>query len=150
MIEDFNMEVLLKSIAKVETNSSNGIRFESSYLPKNHMFVCQGKILVGTGTNYNKVCAPRFIKWGEWSAASYGPWQILYHSAADMGFSGHPILLMTDSQYWVEKMLKRILGQNPSSIAQIADAWNTGNFRDLIRNDRYEKDVVEAYREFSK
>lgn len=150
MIEDFDISILKKAIACVETGNSNGLRFEPSYLPHGHKFIVQGKVLVGTGHNFNSVCSPRFNKWGEWSAASYGPWQILYHSAADMGFSGHPMLLMTDSEYWVDKMLKRILNQNPSSIAQIADAWNTGNFRDLIRNDRYEQDVVEAYREFAK
>lgn len=139
---------LLAAIRTVETaDCPTGLRFEAAYMPHGYRFALQGWCVVGTGRALSSVAERRWVLWGAWSAASYGPWQILYHTAADLGYEGHPCdLLRVDvCQPWVERLLHRIARRGACTIEQIADAWNSGTHRDAIVPEEYIRSVVAAY-----
>ncbi len=141
-------ERLLRAIACVETSSHGpGLRFEPSWMPKGYHFPLQGRVLIGTGRSMSAVATTRWTRWGVWSSASYGPWQILYHVAADLGYDGHPCDLLHQSEPWVRKLLQRIARSGARTIAEIADSWNSGNFRDKNVPAEYITKVQRAYEE---
>lgn len=148
-----NIERLLSAIRTQEvTNCSlGGLRFEASWMPRGARFAVQGKLVVGTGRNYDR-SGPAQARWAEhgiWSCASYGPWQMLYHTAADMGYDGHPAHLNDESiaKWWATRLLQRIEARGAQSVRQFADAWNTGNHRDDYHNKEYEDNIVRYYEE---
>ena len=93
------------------------------------------------------IAEQRWVKWGPWSSASYGPWQILYHAAADLGYDGHPcdLLRLDVCRPWVERLLHRIARQGARTLAEIADAWNSGTHRDAIVPQEYIRRLAAAY-----
>lgn len=123
-----DIPAFLDAIAAVESSSSNGLRFEPSYMPKGTTFWVQGRLLTGTGRNVNAVVAERWSRWGIWSAASYSPWQILYHVAADRGFPGSPTDLLDPAiaRPWVEAQISHLISRGRTDLLSLASAWNAG------------------------
>lgn len=130
-LSDFKM--LLLAIGRKETSGgvNNCPRFEPAYIPKGMAFTVQGHLITGTGTLVNDIVKERWDKYGLASAASYGPWQILYHTAADMGFHDAPWVLWApeESQPWVEKQLRRLFIKGATTVEAMARGWNGGNPR---------------------
>jgi len=104
-------------------------------------------------------------KYGMCAAMSWGPWQIMFPVAYELGYKGsahaHPWGLYEPdvSLHWViEYLNKRTFREWPNApkpelvapamtIAQIGDSYNTGSFRDLNHNAKYETDLETHYAE---
>jgi len=134
LVPGVSADVLLRAIASVETNGgrNNWPRLEVSYIPAGLAFTVQGHVLTGTGRNCNAVTAPRWAKWGLGTAASWGWWQILYHTAADLGYQGAPCELMNPGtcETYVVARLRKIAMTGAQTVRDFADAWNSGSWRD--------------------
>ena len=86
--------------------------------------------------------------WGSWAACSYGPWQILYVLAWEVGFRGAPGDLWTaaGSVEWVIRALNaRALDQGAATPEDVGDAWNSGTYRDKNRVENYRRKIAVAY-----
>ena len=146
------LDPLLTAIAHVETSSgrNNWPRIERSYLPLGSRWTVQGHIIEGTGANVNEIVRERLQRWGMASAASWGPWQILYHTAADRGYTGPPSGLHEAevSMTWVIRQLQLIMRRGADTVSQIADAWNSGTHRDHIVPHHYMAQLVRAYDDY--
>lgn len=115
---------LLLAISGVESSyGTNAIpRHEDSWCPNQH------------GKAASTVAVLRHRRWGCEACCSWGPWQILYHTAADRGFTGAPHQL-TDpliSIHPVADKLKSAIKEGAKTIAEFADAWNSGTSRDSL------------------
>ena len=146
---DFEPEALLDAISVVESGGgyNNHPRFEISYAPEGEQFTVQGRLFKGTGRNFNNVVRERWKKWGMRSACSYGPYQLMYHTAADLGFNGPPELLTNESVsvIWARKLMERIVARGARTVDEVADAWNSGSHRDGFVPTDYINKVRRAY-----
>jgi len=144
-------ERLLRAIKRIETTDggNNWPRVEVSYIPKGLAFTVQGRTLVGTGYNVNEVVIPRWKKWGLGSAASWGPWQILYHTAADQGYLMAPHELFDEGSCVPCGVmgLRRTAKGGALTVRDFADAWNSGSWRDANLVKPYTDAVEAAYAE---
>jgi len=140
-----DLATVLKAIAQVETGGNSYPRFERSFAPAGQSFTVQGHIITGTGTNFTSVAAKRWAVYGMASACSFGPWQILYHTAADHGFAGQPSDLWFGSQPIVESRMTALFHKGANTIAKLADAWNSGSFTDANVPGDYIAKVVQAF-----
>jgi len=89
-------------------------------------------------------------RWGDWAACSYSSFQILFVVAVELGFLGSPIDLWHDEEaiVWVVNLLnERIIEKKPESLEQIADAYNSGSFRDRHVPHEYIAKFIRAYDE---
>lgn len=139
----------LDAVAVVESQAgrNNCPRFEVSYLPAGEAYTVQGRRLVGTGRNVNAVVLDRWRLYGLASAASFGPWQILYHSAADRGFTEAPWELWSSatSLPWVLLHFAWLVDRrHPRDLRELAACWNTGQ-ADPARAPEYVEKVERAY-----
>lgn len=145
-----DLEILLSALAKKETQggSNNCPRFETSYIPKDLRFTVQGRVLTGTGTNVNSIVQERWNRWGLASAASYGPYQIHYQTAADRGFQGPPWDLWPEagSHPWAVAEVLRQFKRGATTVEKMARAWNGGNPNAWVPPD-YVADVKQFYKD---
>lgn len=137
IVSGIDIPRLLIAISGVESSyGTNAIpRHEDSWCPNQH------------GRNANKIVIPRHRRWGCEACCSWGPWQLLYHTAADQGFDGAPHEL-TDphvSLAPVAQRLRAIAKQGAASVSDFADAWNSGTFRDGIVPVVYIARLVKEY-----
>jgi hypothetical protein len=144
---------LLDAIAAVETSrgANNWPRVEAGWVPKGVTLTIQGRLVVGrypSGIGA-AVVATRWTLWGIGSAASWGRWQILFHTAADLGYRGAPWALHEDDigRPWVIARLNKISNTGAATVEDFADAWNSGTYRDSIVPVEYIAAVSKAYRE---
>jgi hypothetical protein len=149
LVPGIDLDRLLRAIAVVETagGRNNVPRFEVSYMPAGWAAEVQGRLLVGTGRNFSPIARARWDKWGVWTSASLGPWQILYHTAANLSYLGAPWYLVepgTSEQYVVGR-LRSIARGGATTIRQFADAWNSGSWRDANEVPAYTAAVEAAY-----
>ena len=104
-------------------------------------------------------------KYEECAAMSWGPWQIMFPVAYELGYKGtahaHPWGLYEPeiSLQWVIEYLNkrtfRVWDQAPTAklvpvattVAQVGDSYNTGSFRDMNHNPKYEHDLELHYAE---
>jgi hypothetical protein len=90
----------------------------------------------------------RWKRWGAWAACSYSSFQIMYPTACELGFTGTPIELCKDNVAidWVMKLIeRRIIDRGATTIMQVADAYNSGSFRDAMYPNEYIKKFSDAY-----
>jgi hypothetical protein len=95
------------------------------------------------------------------ASCSYGPFQILFVAAYEVGFRGHPWELIdpdTCAEWSVMLLNRRCfnvwvtaptpeLEQPASKIEQVADFWNSGSWRDRFKPEAYITKVVDGYKE---
>jgi hypothetical protein len=145
-----DLERILRTIAAVESSGgrNNWPRLEPAYIPEGLEFTVQGRIVRGTGKLVNQVVRRRWDRWGLESAASWSPWQILYHTAADLGYEGMPHRLHDPdiARPWVERLVARIIARGATTPEQIADAWNSGTHKDNIVPHEYIEKFMKAWR----
>jgi hypothetical protein len=153
LVPGVDCDVLLRAIAIVETNGgvNNWPRIEASFIPSGKAFTVQGHVIVGTGRNVNAVVTPRWAQWGLASAASWGWWQILYHTAADMGYAGPPHELHDPAtcEPYVVNRLRRIAMTGATTVRDFADAWNSGTWKDANLVPDYTAAVEAAYQKIT-
>lgn len=138
---------LLDAIRYVETAGGNWPRLEPAWMPEGAVVWAQGRRVVGTGRQLTEIALARWHQWGPQAAASWGPWQLLYHTAADLGYDWPPFLLHDEdvSYRWVLKRLAQITERGAATLEEIADAWNSGTHRDGIVPETYIQKVRDAY-----
>jgi len=110
-------------------NSRNRVpRFEKAYAPGGHYYNASEEV----------VC--EYVKWGDSAACSYSNFQILYITAHELGYDGPPLALDRDSVAlpYVTLLLNiRILKKGAKTPEEIADAYNSGSFRDSNKPEAY-------------
>lgn len=131
---------LLLAIAKVESSLGywNVPRYEPGYGPG--------------GYYYKKAEHVRDLYniWGAMAACSWSSWQLMYITAWELGYRATPLDLWHDDDAcaWVVEFInRRILARKPQSLAEVADAYNSGSFGDSNRPQRYIRKLIRAYEE---
>jgi hypothetical protein len=137
---DFRPELVLAALLCVETHfwdeKWRRPRVEAAYLPG--------------GPYYRRSLAVRtaYQTYGEAAAASWGPWQLMYPTAYELGFRGRPQDL-TDAAvslpYVVEYLNRRVFCWTPLELGDIADGYNSGSCVDQIVPRDYIKKFIRAY-----
>ena len=132
---------LLATIAAVESGSgiNNFPRLEKSFLPEGARHTAQGRIVIGTGRYVTAELLEKYRQYGPAVACSFSPWQIMYATALQEGFSGAPWDLWnpTVAEPVVRKHLRRILASGADTPEKVADAWNSGSWKDKFRPTDY-------------
>lgn len=130
---------LLSALATVETD------FGAWCVPRHEDNFCPNR---GPRSPVIKV---RHRDWGCTACCSWSPWQILYHSAADFGYSGDPVALQQPEVALpiVIKKLNKIITRGDNTVELVADSWNSGNSRDTIIPKEYITKVKTAYEEIA-
>jgi hypothetical protein len=88
----------------------------------------------GYGGRYAKAShlAKALERYGALAACSYGPWQVMYIVAYELGFRDHPLRLWhrrLNCQFAVEK-INQLIDRGAKTVSQILDGYNSGNFTD--------------------
>jgi len=67
--------------------------------------------------------------YGALAACSYGPWQIMYATAVNLGFAGHPLELWAAERCipYVVRYINRSIERGAASIDDLLDSYNTGS-----------------------
>lgn len=120
-VEGLDYKNFLLAMAGVESSFGKdmGPRVEKAYEPGGIYF-------------QNKELQIAYAAYGRFASASFGPWQILYIVAHELGYRGHPEDLM-DAEVcgpFVVDKLNRISKNGANSVERLLDAWNTGNWKD--------------------
>lgn len=74
-------------------------------------------------------------KWGVLGASSFGSFQLMFATATELGFYGHPCDLQQDDvgAQWAARLIKdRIIARGASTLSHVLDAYNSGSHRDVI------------------
>jgi hypothetical protein len=126
---------LLKAIAMVESS------FGLIAVPKHEKAYDWG------GTYFRK---DLWFKHGSLVAMSYSSFQIMYGVAVELGFdeNRHPCELNDDEvaiYFVVDLIRKRILARGAQTLQQVADAYNSGSFKDGIIPSIYIAKFMDAY-----
>jgi hypothetical protein len=98
------------------------VRYEKGYAPG------------GTYYNNSEVLRADFRRFGCLASSSYGSFQIMFPTAKELGFKGHPIELQKDkvSGYWAMQLIvQRFIGRfKAKTLRDVLDAYNSGNHVD--------------------
>ena len=101
------------------------------------------------GTYYRRHVIELVHKYESLAACSYGPWQVLFPTAFELGYRGHPVGLLEPAicaVYCVKILNGRWADKSQLHLA--ADAYNTGNDRDrIIPAANYTENFIQAYDE---
>lgn len=105
---------------------------------------------------------------GKLAASSFGPWQLMYPVAVELGFDGHPFELadpLTNCLFAIRYINERCLAKGLKDlaaggdedadgdvdeldrVAQIADAFNSGTHLDRWKPHTYMDEVVRFYQD---
>jgi hypothetical protein len=128
--------LLLLSLSVVESSGgfNNQRRVEPAYLP---------------GGRYCNQAL--YDQYGDDAAASWGPLQVMYVTAKELGYPGAPQDLGLPSEnipVAIKLINRRIVGRGATTLEQIADAYNSG-FKDQIIPQEYIRQVKAAYGELA-
>ena len=142
---------LLSTIAMVESSGgrNNYPNFEPYWIPKGKSGIIENSRQTGRHPISNTLVNHRFEMYGLSAGCSFSSFQILYHTAADIGYTGAPWMLWNDDMAirWVVALLSRIIASGADTIEKIADAWNSGNHKDDIVPVEYIEEFRKTYNE---
>lgn len=136
--KDINPAALLWAIYFCEkyTKGNRVPRLEAAYQPKGYYY------------EHSEAVRAEYERWGDYAACSYSNFQILYVTARELGFQGPPLALDRDSvaiRFVVELLNRRIFGRGAKTVEQVADAYNSGSFRDQHQPIAYIQKFVKFY-----
>lgn len=148
-----DMNRLLLAIAEVETSGgiNNWPRIEASYLPLGFRCTAQGRLITGSGRNFNRIVESRWETTPEehrlGTAASWSKWQILYHTARDCGYENLPYNLHDDAVAlpWVRRRLEVLWNHGARTPQDFARGWNGGNIHAKWVPDEYIAKFMKAW-----
>lgn len=85
-----------------------------------------------------------YKKYGAPACCSYGPWQMLYITAEEMGYDRHPSCLWSAfiSLPWVVEYLNRMKAQGANTIELLAASYNGGPGAIKRQNENVQKYVA--------
>jgi len=122
-----NPIALMRAICDNETNG--GARWGATLHEPAYCY--GGKYYIGSEA-LHRLSVP----WGCLAHSSFGPWQILYITANEHGFSDDPVRLrdpMVCAEYLTKILNSRVFDKIPDALPEEAfDAWNSGRARDGI------------------
>ena len=143
---------VLAAICVVETNGwkNRQPNFENAYYVGGRYYSAKAFIQAT-----NKSDPVLRLAMGALMACSFGPFQIMYTTACELGFEGSPMELhdpKTNLLMAIRYINKRVLAKmdektERDTVIRIADGYNTGSPRDRIRNYDYEYKVWAAYKD---
>lgn len=96
----------------------------------------------------NELVQEAYQRYGQAAAASYGPWQILYITALELGFDGTPEELAdpaTNLEFVIKYLNQRAFKRGAHTLSQIADVYNSGFHLDRNIPVDYIRKCVRAY-----
>lgn len=138
-------EGVLSAIAKVESSFGANVnpRKESAYLPGGKYFTFDQQ--------------ERFTIWDEAVGCSYGPWQIMYPTACELGFDSKPwnrdpnLLTVPEVSihYVIEYLKKRVFAKGIRQLEDIGAIYNSGSLHGTI-SVSYVKNFVDSYNQFNR
>jgi hypothetical protein len=85
-----------------------------------------------------------YERYGPAAACSYGSWQMMFPTAIDLGYTGPPGGLKDDATL-APLVVRYIARSQALTLPDVADAYNSGTYRDNIRPLDYTAKVVSAY-----
>ena len=101
------------------------------------------------GTYYRRHVIELVHKYESLAACSYGPWQVLFPTAFELGYRGHPVGLLEPAicaVYCVKILNGRVADK--SALENFTDGYNTGNDRDrVLPATNYTENFIQAYDE---
>jgi hypothetical protein len=112
------------------------VRTEPGYLPDGHYYRRSASL------------RQHYARWGCLASASFGTWQIMYETAFEMGFRGHPIELQQDAcsvNHAIALIEKRFMAGGATTLAEVLDAYNSGTHKDRVVPEKYIKDGIAHY-----
>lgn len=121
-----NPDALLYAICLNESSGGkNDIpRFEPAYAPNGYYFKRSQEV------------RDKWGKYGDLAAMSWGPWQIMFTTAGELGFSGSPLELWdaeVSIQFVVKLIKDRIIVRlGAKTVEEIGDSYNSGTFKDAV------------------
>lgn len=105
-------------------------RFEASYAPGGYFYDTSEEVRMN------------WAVYGRSAACSYSNFQIMYPTARELGYVGPPVALDKDEialPYVVALICKRIIDAGATTPEQVADAYNSGSFKDNYKPEAYMK-----------
>lgn len=144
-----DIDKLLAAIEIVESGAghNNFPRMERSFLPAGVRHVAQGRTIAGTGRYVNAELQAKYNLYGSAVACSFSPWQIMYATALREGYTGPPWLLWDRevAEPVVRRHLNRIIASGADTPEKVADAWNSGSWKDNYRPTEYIAKFLRAW-----
>lgn len=137
--EGIDREALLWAIYDCEryTKGNRTPRYEPSYGPGGFYY------------KISKAVRDEYKEWGPSACCSYSDFQLMYIVAVELGYKGVPLALDRNvvALPFVVKYLNRRVFSFPGNetVEQVADAYNSGSFRDPLRPERYIAKFVKRY-----
>ena len=85
--------------------------------------------------------------YGDAAASSWSSFQIMFPTAAELGYRGEPWDLWDDTVaiYWVKKFLVRAADRGAKTVEEFADAYNSGSHKDRFKPHEYMADIKARY-----
>jgi hypothetical protein len=121
-----NPEAILWAIYNCEKYSPGNTvpRYEEIYAPGGYYY------------EHSAHVREAYDKWGRPAACSYSNFQIMYIAALELGYTGPPLALDEDSialPYVIKYIQNRVLDTGATTPAEVADAYNSGSFKDSLK-----------------
>ena len=130
--DTLNGEAILWAIYNCEkyTPTNPKPRFEPSYAPG------------GVWYELAQAVRDEWAQYGEAAACSYSNFQIMYPTAVELGYIGPPQTLDRDAlaiAFVVRYLNIRVFAQGAKTPEEVADAYNSGTFKDSVKPESYMK-----------
>jgi len=103
-------------------------RFEKAYAPGGYYY------------KKSEDVRKEYEKWGNWAACSFSNFQILFNTARELGYDGPPLALDRDEvamPFIVLYLNIRIFKKGATTPEEVADAYNSGTFKDANKPEKY-------------
>lgn len=127
--------LVLWALAAVESSYGRDramSRYEPAYAPGGYVYHTSPKVQA------------LWNQYGRLGASSWGTWQMMLSTARDLGFTGEPTELM-DEAVLAPLVVRYIVRSQALTLLDVADAYNSGNYRDRIIPVDYMAAVIAAY-----
>jgi hypothetical protein len=133
-----NAEALLWAIYYCEKYNAHNRepRFEAAYAPGGWFY------------EHSPAVRTQYDKWGRYAACSYSNFQMLFIVATELGYGGPPLALDKDSvclPYVVDYLNRRVFAYGATKPEQVADAYNSGSFKDAYVPTEYVAKFMRFY-----
>lgn len=138
--EQFDPVRLLRAFSIVESDGgrNNMPRVEPAYAPSHGRYWLTSPILQAD-----------YQRYGLGVAASWGPLQVMYLTARELGYEGPPWYLADPDLgvRWGAELLEHRVLPGVGNLRDIADGYNSGSWRDAIVPGAYIERYISTYQD---